>query len=90
MVEAAIGDDLPTSAADPVTASSRLSRILRAQIADEIGVGVDRDQGRVGRHPPQHMLGEGADAGAIFDEQFAIRPVDRGEHLVDHRLGATG
>ena len=34
----------------------------------------------------QHMLGEGADARAIFDEQLAIRPVDRREHLVDRRL----
>jgi len=41
---------------------------VAAQIVDEIGVGVDRDQYRIGRQAVEDRPGEGADAGAIFDE----------------------
>ncbi len=46
-----------------------------AQIIAEIGIGIDRDQHRVGRHPLQDRPAEGADARAIFDEQLGVGPI---------------
>ena len=56
------------------------------EIANEIGVGVDRDQHRVRRHPLQDRATEGADAWPVFDEQLATAPVDRAEHFRDQAI----
>jgi len=53
------------------------------QVIDEVAVGVDRDQRRIGAHPFEDRAAEGADAGAVFHEHLAVRPVDRREHVVD-------
>src|SRR3546814_3756749 len=50
-------------------------------------LGIDRDELRVGRHPLEDRTAEGADAGAVFDEQFGVRPIYGTEHLADQPIG---
>src|SRR3546814_15971579 len=49
--------------------------------------GSDRGERGVGRHPLEDRTAEGADAGAVFDEQFGVRPIYGTEHLADQPIG---
>ena len=57
-----------------------------AQIIDKVGVEIDHQQRRIGSHPFEHRLAKGADAGAVFDEQLGIIPIDRSQHLFDRTI----
>ena len=58
-------------------------RVVRAQELDELIVELDRDQLRVGPHPAQDLAGEGADSGAVLDDQSRRAPVDVLQQVVD-------
>ncbi len=53
------------------------------QIVDEQRIGVDRDQRAVCWQALQHRQAERADAGTVFDENLALRPIDGAQHPVD-------
>ena len=55
------------------------------QVVDIKRIGVDHDQRAVAPQPVEHRAAEGADAGAIFDEQLGVLPVDRFQHVADQR-----
>src|SRR5690606_39221483 len=58
---------------------------LALQVVDEQRVGVDHHQLAAARQPVEHRAAERADAGTVLDEQLALVPLHRGEHLVDRR-----
>lgn len=56
-----------------------------AQEFDEIPVGLDRHQMRVGAHPSQDLLGDAPDARSVLDDDPGTLPVDGLEHLIDEK-----
>ena len=87
LLETEIGDDLANvdgGAIDDLEARVGNGAL---EIVAEIAVGIDRDQRRIGREAIEYRAREGADAGAIFDDQLGVRPIDRREHPLDQRVG---
>ncbi len=86
MGEAMVGDDLLDLGRRSVDRDQPGIVDVLLEELDEILIGIDRDQFGVGCQPVEDRAGEGADAGAIFDEQFDLVPFDRPEHAVDQHL----
>src|SRR5688500_17856480 len=55
----------------------------------ELVVGFEDDQGAVAGQVAENLAGEGADAGAVFDNGFGGGPIDMGQHSADEK-GRTG
>jgi hypothetical protein len=53
-----------------------------AQEADKVGVGFQRDQYRIGSHPPKNLCGERAYTGAILEKHSCPSPVHLGQNVV--------
>ena len=90
IVEAAVGEDLLDvgGRAGDRDQPRIVDRFL--EVVGEIGVGVDRQQGRVGAELVEDRPGEGADARAIFDEQLGVRPSRPGRASCRSARGSTG
>jgi ethanolamine utilization microcompartment shell protein EutL len=54
-----------------------------AKEANEVGVGLQRHQHRVGPHSPQNLSGECADSRSVLEEDSGAAPVDFRQDVVD-------
>src|SRR6185369_4023369 len=53
------------------------------EMADEVAVGIDGNQSRIGVKAIENRPCEGADARPIFDKNACSFPIDSREHLID-------
>ena len=91
MGEAALVDDpLDVGGRTGAPRSSRSSSMSPFKIVDEVGIGVDRDQLRVGRQLFEDRAGEGADSRAIFDEQLGRSSQSTGSSILSIRMRLDG
>jgi hypothetical protein len=54
-----------------------------AKEANEVSVGLQRHQHRVGPHPPENLSSECADSRSILEEDAGTAPVDFRQDVVD-------
>ncbi len=59
-----------------------------AQVADEVRVGFNGDEHRIGAHASQHLGGDDTNAGAVLHDDPRLPPVHRLEELADEEARA--
>jgi len=90
-----VGFDVPQVAQHLVRPNGGFEHHLQARIGDgalqeahEVGIGLDRDQARVGAHPAQHFGRKSAHPRPVFHDDPGVRPINGLQDLVDQKARA--
>ena len=86
MIKARIADDLGNISSRPKHWAEPRIKDGFAEIGDEIGVGINGDIDSISRQAFEDMRAEGANAGALFNEQPGVRPINGFQHMRDERI----